>query len=125
MNENKKGVLRRAADIPKRKLLSFKEKALGFKALSKEEKLLKTRNFALDNAMFIIILTAIIVIAILQPRFLSAPSIINIISLTAAKLPIAIGIGGAIVLSGTDISAGRAVGLTATVAKAPRVMLRV
>ena len=38
------------------------------------------------------------------------------ISLTAAKLPIALGIGGAIVLTGTDISAGRAVGLTACIA---------
>ena len=35
--------------------------------------------------------------------------------MTAAKLPIAIGIGGAIVLRGTDISAGRAVGLTACI----------
>ena len=46
---------------------------------------------------------------------LKGASIINIISLTAAKLPIALGIGGAIVLSGTDISAGRVVGLTACI----------
>ena len=65
--------------------------------------------------MFIIIITAVIIIAIVQPRFLSVASIINIISLTAAKLPIALGIGGAIVLTGTDISAGRAVGLTACI----------
>ena len=36
-------------------------------------------------------------------------------SLTAAKLPIALGIGGCIVLTGTDISAGRVVGLTACI----------
>ena len=52
----------------------------------------------------------------MEPRFISTASIINVISLTAARLPIALGIGGAIVLSGTDISAGRAVGLTACIA---------
>jgi len=84
--------------------------------LPAREKWVKSRNFILDNAMYIIIITAIIVIAILRPRFVSTSSIINILSLTAAKLPIALGIGGAIVLRGTDISAGRAVGLTACIA---------
>ena len=69
-----------------------------------------------NNAMYIIILIAIVYIAIRVPAFLSRSSIINIISLTAAKLPIALGIGGAIVLTGTDISAGRCVGLTACIA---------
>ena len=43
-------------------------------------------------------------------------SIINIVSLSAANLPIALGIAGAIILTGTDLSAGRVVGLTACVA---------
>ncbi len=51
-----------------------------------------------NNAMYMIILIAIVYIAIRVPAFLSRSSIINIISLTAAKLPIALGIGGAIVL---------------------------
>ena len=71
-----------------------------------------------NNAMYIIIAIAIIYIAVQVPAFLSASSIVNIISLTAAKLPIALGIGGAIVLTGTDISAGRCVGLTACIAAA-------
>ena len=115
MNENKNSFFMRALDIPKRKFYGTKEKIADFRALPTEEKLKRTKNFLLDNAMFIIIITAIVIIAIMRPRFLSAPSIINIISLTAAKLPIALGIGGAIVLSGTDISAGRAVGLTACI----------
>ncbi len=69
-----------------------------------------------NNAMYIIIAAAIIYIAIRVPAFLSVSSIVNIVSLTAAKLPIALGIGGAIVLTGTDISAGRCVGLTACIA---------
>lgn len=51
----------------------------------------------------------------MRPSFLGIPSIVNILSLTAAKLPIALGIGGCIVLTGTDISAGRVVGLTACI----------
>ena len=65
--------------------------------------------------MFIIILCAVIYIAIEVPAFIKLPSIVNIISLTAAKLPIALGIAGCIVLTGTDISAGRVVGLTACI----------
>lgn len=87
-----------------------------FKNMSTQEKISAISDFVLNNAMYIIILTAVAVIAIMEPRFVSTASIINIISLTAARLPIALGIGGAIVLSGTDISAGRAVGLTACIA---------
>lgn len=80
-----------------------------------KEKLKKVGNFLLNNAMFIIILCAVIYIAIEVPAFIKLPSIVNIISLTAAKLPIALGIAGCIVLTGTDISAGRVVGLTACI----------
>ena len=97
---------------------SLKTRAKEFISLPTGEKLKNIGNVLLDNAMLIAIFLAIIVIAIMRPRFLSASSIINILSLTAAKLPIALGIGGAIVLSGTDISAGRAVGLTACVSAA-------
>ena len=87
-----------------------------FKSLGRREKAIYVKDMLLDRAMFIIILAAVIFIAIREPRFLSVASIVNIISLTAARLPIALGIGGAIVLTGTDISAGRAVGLTACIA---------
>lgn len=65
--------------------------------------------------MYIIIALAVVYITIMRPSFLGIPSIVNILSLTAAKLPIALGIGGCIVLTGTDISAGRVVGLTACI----------
>ena len=87
-----------------------------FASLDKKEKWHRISEFLLNNAMYIIILSAVVLIAIIEPRFISTASIINIISLTAARLPIALGVGGAIVLSGTDISAGRAVGLTACIA---------
>ena len=95
---------------------SAKEKYKAFSALSKSEKRRRITDIIFENAMYILIISAIIVIAILRPRFLSVASIVNIISLTAARLPLALGVGGAIVLTGTDISAGRAVGLTACIA---------
>lgn len=87
-----------------------------FKAKSPADKRRAVSDFVFNNAMYIIIAVAIVFIAIKVPAFIKLPSIINIISLTAAKLPIALGIGGAIVLTGTDISAGRCVGLTACIA---------
>ena len=89
-----------------------------FKAKSGADKRRAVVDLLFNNAMYIIIVIAIIYIAIQVPAFLSTSSIVNIISLTAAKLPIALGIGGAIVLTGTDISAGRCVGLTACISAA-------
>ncbi len=72
-------------------------------------------NFVLNNALIILMVIAAIYIAIINPNFLTTGSIINIISQTAAYLPAALGIGGCIVLTGTDLSAGRIVGLTACI----------
>jgi methyl-galactoside transport system permease protein len=94
----------------------FQQKLEDFKALSARDKKRAVGDFLLNNAMFIIIILAVIVIAIRVPAYRSVSSIVNIISLTAAKLPIALGVGGCIVLAGTDISAGRMVGLSAVIA---------
>lgn len=71
--------------------------------------------FCLDNALFILMFFAIVYIAIINDNFLQPASIINILSQTAAYLPAALGIAGCIVLTGTDLSAGRTVGLTACI----------
>ncbi len=87
-----------------------------FRSLTPADRRRVVYDSLFNNAMYIVIAIAIVFIAISVPEFLSLSSIINIISLTAAKLPIALGVGGAIILSGTDISAGRVVGLTACIA---------
>ena len=86
------------------------------KAMSPKDRNRAIVDTLMNNAMFIIIAIAVVGIAIARPRFLSPASIINIINLTAAKLPIALGVGGCIILAGTDISAGRQVGLAACIA---------
>jgi ABC-type glucose/galactose transport system, permease component len=69
----------------------------------------------LNNALIIVMLIAIVYIATQNKNFLTPASIINVISLTAASLPAALGIAGCIVLTGTDLSAGRIIGLTACI----------
>lgn len=86
-----------------------------YKSLSDEDKKRYRRELLIDNSLYIFLVGAIIIIEILNPMFLSLPSVVNIISLSAANLPIALGIAGCIILSGTDLSAGRIVGLTACV----------
>ncbi|MFI3174842.1 MAG: beta-methylgalactoside transporter [Bacillota bacterium] len=72
-------------------------------------------DILLNNALFIVMGIAILYIALKNPNFLKVPSLVNIISQTAAYLPVALGIAGCIVLTGTDLSAGRIIGLTACI----------
>lgn len=74
-----------------------------------------TSELLIENALYIFLFIAIIFISIKKPVFVSPGSIINILTLSAANMPIALGIAGAIVLTGTDLSAGRLVGLTACI----------
>ena len=85
------------------------------KAMSPKDRNRAIGDILMNNAMFIIIGIAVIFIWIQEPAFLKTASIVNIINLTMAKLPIALGVGGCIILAGTDISAGRQVGLAAAI----------
>lgn len=87
-----------------------------FMALSAKEKLRAAANWALDHAMILIIIAMAIYVQIQKPTFFSVPSLVNIISLTAARLPMALGVAGCIVLAGTDLSGGRIAGMTAFIA---------
>lgn len=104
------------SELTEKKRKGFLGRLDDFKAMSRDDKRRTVVDLLFNNAMYIIIFLAVVFIAIRVPAFLYPPSLVNILSLTAAKLPIALGIGGAIVLSGTDISAGRCVGLTACIA---------
>ena len=69
----------------------------------------------LNNALYILMLAFCIYTAIKQPNFVSLSSLGNLFVQVAAYLPMALGIAGCIVLTGTDLSAGRVCGLTAAV----------
>ena len=85
------------------------------KAMSPKDRNRAIGDLVMNNAMFIIIALAVLFIWVQVPAFLSLRSIVNIVNLTMAKLPIALGVGGCIILAGTDISAGRQVGLAACI----------
>ena len=87
-----------------------------FKQMSGKEKAKFIGNWALDHAMIIAIVLMVIYIQIQRPAFLGIKSIVNIITVTATRLPIALGVAGCIVLAGTDLSGGRVVGLAGFVA---------
>ena len=69
----------------------------------------------LNNALYIIMAIFVIYTASVRPAFLTLGSFANLITQVAAYLPMALGIAGCIVLTGTDLSAGRVSGLTAAV----------
>ena len=95
---------------------NYMQRARDFRALDNKEKGRRLREIAINNSLYVLLSVAIVLIGIRSPRFLSVPSLINILSLSAAGLPIALGIAGCIILTGTDLSAGRIVGLTACLA---------
>ena len=70
----------------------------------------------LNNALYILMAIFVIYTASVKPNFLTLGSFANLITQVAAYLPMALGIAGCIVLTGTDLSAGRVLGLTAAVA---------
>lgn len=73
-------------------------------------------NWLLDHAMIIIIILFAFVVFMQNNAFFSAASIVNLIKTTAARLPMALGVAGCIVLAGTDLTGGRVAGLTAFIA---------
>ena len=94
---------------------NMKSRYSNYRLLNKQDKKTLLKESLINNALYILLFIAIIYTYVQNHRFLSTSSIINIISLSAANIPIACGIAGCIVLTGTDLSAGRVVGLTACI----------
>ncbi|MCX7027360.1 MAG: galactose/methyl galactoside ABC transporter permease MglC [Spirochaetes bacterium] len=73
------------------------------------------KDFSLKYAIYLVFLALIIGITINSPDFLSIQNLRNILSMSATRIIIAMGIGGILITGGTDLSAGRQVGLAAVV----------
>lgn len=65
---------------------NLKAKQQAFKEFSTKEKTKKITDLLLNNAMYIIIILAVIYVSIKVPAFLKLPSIVNVISLTGGKI---------------------------------------
>ncbi len=96
-------------------IANLKQRYADFQQLDAKDKQTAVKEALMNNAMYIMLVIACIYTYAVNHLFLTAGSIVNIISLSAANIPIACGIAGCIVLTGTDLSAGRVVGLTACI----------
>ncbi|MFI3212432.1 MAG: beta-methylgalactoside transporter [Eubacteriales bacterium] len=96
-------------------MTAIKEKYNEFNALPAQEKRKLVKEKTIDNALYILILLLIIVVVNYNPKFISLSSIINILTLSSTRLVMALGISGCVILQGTDLSAGRMLGLTACI----------
>ncbi len=86
-----------------------------FNSLSDRDKKRKIVDTLINNALYIIILLLVIGVCIYDSSFVSWKSIKNIMTLSSSRLVMALGIAGCVVLTGTDLSAGRMMGLTACI----------
>ncbi|MCR9701749.1 beta-methylgalactoside transporter permease, partial [Vibrio vulnificus] len=77
------------------------------------------KSFALkhlkESAIYAVLLILLAVIVIQEPSFLSLRNLSNILTQSSVRVIIALGVAGLIVTQGTDLSAGRQVGLAAVI----------
>ncbi|MCJ8014290.1 galactose/methyl galactoside ABC transporter permease MglC [Paenibacillus sp. KQZ6P-2] len=75
----------------------------------------KIQGFTSQYAIFIVLVLLVIGITIYNPAFLSIDSLRNILIQSSTRAIIALGVAFTLITAGTDLSAGRIVGLTAVV----------
>ncbi|TCP93311.1 glucose ABC transporter membrane protein /galactose ABC transporter membrane protein [Cricetibacter osteomyelitidis] len=75
----------------------------------------KTLDFLKQNAIYFVLLILLGVIISQDPTFLNLMNFSNILTQSSVRLIIALGIAGLLVVQGTDLSAGRQVGLAAVI----------
>ncbi|MCI7480197.1 galactose/methyl galactoside ABC transporter permease MglC [[Pasteurella] aerogenes] len=75
----------------------------------------KSLDFLKQNAIYFVLLILLGIIILQDPSFLSLRNFSNILNQSSVRLIIALGVAGLLVTQGTDLSAGRQVGLAAVV----------
>ena len=74
------------------------------------------KHLLVQNALYLVLFTLLVVIVWKEPSFLSVGNFTNILSQSSVRTIIALGVAGLIVTQGTDLSAGRQVGMAALIA---------
>lgn len=72
-------------------------------------------NLLLNNMIIVLLVILVIFVGFTQDNFLAQSNITNIASNVAVRVIIAFGVSGCLITKGTDLSAGRIVGLSACV----------
>ena len=74
------------------------------------------KQFLMDNAILIILFIIILYVGINRPRFIGINNITSIAVSGSTRFIIALGISGCLITKGTDLSAGRVIGLGGCIA---------
>ena len=79
-------------------------------------KKVSAKDFLINNGIIVVLLLLAVFTAIKQPTFFSGGNFINIALNVAPRFIIACGVSGCLITKGTDLSAGRMVGLASCIA---------
>lgn len=81
-----------------------------------KEKKINIKDVLINNGIILVLFLMVIYVGITKDNFFSLKNFSNISVNTAARVIIAFGVSGCLITKGTDLSAGRMVGLAACVA---------
>ena len=84
--------------------------------LFKKEKKFDIKRMLTDYSMYLVVLVMILFTGFTRQNFFTLGNISNILSNTSVRFIIALGVSGTLIIRGTDLSAGRIVGLSAILA---------
>ena len=73
-------------------------------------------DLLINNAIIIILLVMVLVVGVTRDNFFSWNNVVNISMNTAVRFIVAVGVSGCLIVKGTDLSAGRIVGMGACIA---------
>lgn len=73
------------------------------------------KNFLTNNAIMLALLVLVVVICFIEPRFMQIRVLLDILTQSSTRMIIALGICFTLLIAGTDLSAGRMVGLAAVI----------
>lgn len=85
------------------------------KTVSNKNILGNTKNFLVNSGIYFVLVLLLLFIIMKEPSFLSLRNFKNILTQSSVRTIIALGVAGLIVTQGTDLSAGRQVGLAAII----------
>ncbi|CAM2877249.1 galactose/methyl galactoside ABC transporter permease MglC [Erysipelothrix tonsillarum] len=81
----------------------------------KKEKKFDIKDFLTNYSMYIVVAVMILFTGITQDNFFTVGNVSNILANTSVRFIIALGVSGTLIIRGTDLSAGRIVGLSALI----------
>ncbi len=74
------------------------------------------KEFLTNNAIMLSLMVLVVVIMFIEPRFMQIDVVLDIMTMSSTRLIIALGICFTLLIAGTDLSAGRMVGLAGVIA---------